>query len=119
MATLPPNFTLLQVVPRLDAGGVERTTVDISRAVVAAGGRSLVASEGGRLEDELAEGGGELIRLPVASKNPLTIWSNTGRLKRLIRAEGVSLVHVRSRAPAFSALSGAAGSDIVEVKSHG
>ena len=104
MATLPPNFTLLQVVPRLDAGGVERTTVDISRAVVAAGGRSLVASEGGRLEDELAEGGGELIRVPVASKNPLTIWSNISRLKRLIRAENVSLVHVRSRAPAFSAL---------------
>ncbi|WP_296815585.1 glycosyltransferase family 4 protein [Brevundimonas sp.] len=104
MATLPPNFTLLQVVPRLDAGGVERTTVDISRAVVEAGGRSLVASEGGRFEGELADGGGELVRLPVASKNPLTIWSNIGRLKRLIRAETVSLVHVRSRAPAFSAL---------------
>lgn len=104
MATLPPNFTLLQVVPRLDAGGVERTTVDIGRAVVQAGGRSLVASEGGRLEGELTDAGVELIRLPVASKNPLTIWSNTGRLRRLIRDENVSLVHVRSRAPAFSAL---------------
>lgn len=118
MATLPPNFTLLQVVPRLDAGGVERTTVDISRAVVAAGGRSLVASEGGRLEDELAEGGGELIRLPVASKNPLTIWSNTGRLKRLIRAEGVSLVHVRSRAPAFSALRAARRAGVPSVSTY-
>ena len=103
MPTLPPNFTLLQVVPELNAGGVERTTLDISRAVVAAGGRSLVASQGGRLEDELAAGGGELHRLPVASKNPLVIWANAGRLAGLIRREGVSLAHARSRAPAVSA----------------
>lgn len=107
MPTLPPNFTLLQVVPRLDAGGVERTTVDISRAVVAVGGRSLVASAGGRLEAELADGGGRLIRLPAQSKNPLVMAGTAGRLARLIRAEGVSLVHVRSRAPAFPALAAA------------
>src|SRR5690606_3134874 len=103
VVTLPPNFTLLQVVPELNAGGVERTTLDISRAVVAAGGRSLVASQGGRLADELAEDGGELTILPAASKNPLVIWANAGRMARLIRAEGVSLVHARSRAPALSA----------------
>lgn len=101
--TLPANFTLLQVVPELNAGGVERTTLDISRAVVAAGGRSLVASQGGRLADELAEDGGELTILRAASKNPLVIWANAGRLARLIRREGVSLVHARSRAPAVSA----------------
>lgn len=118
MATLPPNFTLLQVVPRLDAGGVERTTVDISRAVVAAGGRSLVASAGGRLEAELAEGGGELVRLPVHSKNPLAMVASARRLARLIRAERVSLVHVRSRAPAFPALAAARRTGVPTVSTY-
>ena len=99
--TLPAGFTLLQVVPRLDAGGVEQTTLDIDAAVVAAGGRSLVASAGGRMENQL---NGELIRLPVDSKNPSVLIANRKKLKALIRAEGVSLVHARSRAPAFSGL---------------
>ena len=79
-------------------------TLDTARAVVSAGGRSLVASLGGRLEGELAAGGGALVRLPVHSRNPLVIADNARRLARLIREQGVSLVHVRSRAPAFSAL---------------
>ncbi|MAC89553.1 MULTISPECIES: glycosyltransferase family 4 protein [Maricaulis] len=94
---------VLQVIPELEAGGAERTTLEVAEAIVAAGGRALVASQGGRLEGELAELGGELIRLPVASKNPLTLWSNTQALVRLIRREGVQIVHARSRAPAWSA----------------
>lgn len=102
--SLPQDFVLLQVVPELDAGGVERTAVDISRAVVEAGGTSLIASAGGRLQMELIEHGAKLIKMPVQSKNPLTIAANLGRLYRLIRQRKVSLVHVRSRAPALSAL---------------
>lgn len=102
--TLPPGFTLLQVVPRLEGGGVERATLDLSRAVVRAGRRSIVASAGGRLEPELAEGGGELARLPMQAKDPAGIWRNAARLADLVRRERVSLIHVRSRAPAFSAL---------------
>ncbi|WP_417485627.1 glycosyltransferase family 4 protein [Maricaulis sp.] len=94
---------VLQVIPELEAGGAERTTLEVAEAVVAAGGRALVASQGGRLEGELAELGGELVRLPVASKNPLTLWSNMTALVRLIRREGVQIVHARSRAPAWSA----------------
>ena len=101
---LPPNFTLLQVTPRLDAGGVEQVTTDTAAAVVRAGGRSLVASWGGRLEEALASGGASLVRLPVHAKDPLTLATNAARLTALIRRERVSLVHVRSRAPAFSAL---------------
>jgi glycosyltransferase involved in cell wall biosynthesis len=105
--SLPPDFTLLQVTPRLDAGGVERTTVDVARAVVQASGRALVASEGGRLLEELAQAGGEFVSLPVASKNPL-LWPRTASaLEALVRAEGVHLIHARSRAPAFSALAAA------------
>lgn len=95
---------LLQVIPELEAGGAERTVLDVVEAVVAAGGSALVASQGGRLEEELAALGGRHVRLPLKSKNPLTIWRNAARLARLIRAEGVQIVHARSRAPAWSAM---------------
>ena len=102
--SLPPNFTLLQVVPELETGGAEQTTIDVARAVVAAGGRALVASRGGRMETALAAAGGELVRLPMQSKNPLVMLQTARALRRVIRERGVSLVHVRSRAPAFPAL---------------
>ncbi len=107
MSALPPDFTLLQVLPALNAGGVEQTTLDVAAAVRKAGGRALVASEGGRLTAALAERGGEAIELPLDSKNPLTMAANAGRLAALIKREGVSLVHARSRAPAFSAIAAA------------
>jgi glycosyltransferase involved in cell wall biosynthesis len=99
-----PEFTLLQVVPALHTGGVEQTTLDVAAAVVRAGGRAIVASAGGRLEIGLVERGGESVKMPLDSKNPLVVTANAGRLKRLIQKEHVSLVHVRSRAPAFSAI---------------
>lgn len=101
---LPPNFTLLQVVPELETGGAEQTTLDIASAVTKAGGRALVASRGGRMVPRLEGVGGEFIEMPAHSKNPLQMAINAGRLASLIRDEKVSLVHARSRAPAFSAL---------------
>jgi glycosyltransferase involved in cell wall biosynthesis len=98
------DFTLLQVTPELETGGAEQTTLDVSAAVARAGGRSLVASRGGRMTARLEAGGGTLIPMPVHSKNPLVILDNARRLAALIRREGVSLVHARSRAPAISAL---------------
>ncbi len=99
-----PWPVILQIVPELSAGGAERTTIEMAEAVTQAGGRALVVSAGGRLEDELAEAGGELIRFPAKTKNPLAILYNAAKLVRLIRCCGVSLVHARSRAPAWSAL---------------
>jgi glycosyltransferase involved in cell wall biosynthesis len=107
MAALPSTFTLLQVIPDLDTGGAEQTTLDVARAVVEAGGRAIVASRGGRMARELAARGGELAALPVHTKNPLVMLANRGRLARLIEDERVSLVHVRSRAPAFAAFAAA------------
>lgn len=104
MSELPSDFTLLQVIPRLETGGAEQTTLDVAAAVRAAGGRALVASMGGRMEEALLASGGELERMGVHSKNPLTILANALRLAALIRRRQVSLVHVRSRAPAFSAV---------------
>lgn len=96
--------TILQIVPDLDTGGAEKSAVEIAAAVVAAGGRGLVASQGGRMETDLAAAGGELIQFPAATKNPIQILRNASRLARIIRTEGVELVHARSRAPAWSAL---------------
>ncbi len=100
--------TVLQIVPALNGGGAERTTLEMARAIVAAGGRALVATEGGRLEGDIEKAGGEIFHLPAASKNPVVMRANAGRLARLARAQGVDILHARSRAPAWSALWAAA-----------
>jgi glycosyltransferase involved in cell wall biosynthesis len=104
--TLPSlaGRTVLQVLPALVGGGVERGTVDMAAAIVEAGGTAIVASEGGPMVRELERAGATHVSLPLASKSPATIWRNAGRLARLIRAHDVDLVHARSRAPAWSAL---------------
>lgn len=104
MSELPSDFTLLQVIPRLETGGAEQTALDVAAAVRAAGGRALVASMGGRMEAALVASGAEVERMSVHSKNPLVVLANALRLAGLIRRRKVSLVHVRSRAPAFSAV---------------
>jgi glycosyltransferase involved in cell wall biosynthesis len=101
---LPANFTLLQVTPELETGGAEQTTIDVAHAVVAQGGKALVATRGGRMAARLEADGGRLAQMPAQSKNPLVMLGNAARLIDLIRREKVSLVHARSRAPAFSAL---------------
>lgn len=101
---LPPDFTLLQVVPELETGGAEQSTIDVAHAVVQAGGAALVATRGGRMTARLEADGGRLAQMPVQTKNPLTMLGNAARLVSLIRQEKVSIVHARSRAPAFSAL---------------
>lgn len=94
---------MLQIIPSLDAGGAERAALDMAGAIYAQGGRALVASQGGRMQAELAALGGTLIKMPVASKNPLIMLLNALRLARLARKHGVDLIHARSRAPAWSA----------------
>ncbi|MGH7043563.1 MAG: glycosyltransferase family 4 protein, partial [Acetobacteraceae bacterium] len=94
---------VLQVLPSLVTGGVERGTIEITAAIAAAGWTALVASAGGRLVGAVEHAGGRHIALPLDTRNPASILRNAGRLARLIRTEGVSLVHARSRAPAWSA----------------
>lgn len=94
---------VMQVLPRLVAGGVERGTIDIAAALVQSGWRAIVASEGGPMVRELERAGAIHLTLPVASKNPLVIHRNVARLIEAVRAHRVDLVHARSRAPAWSA----------------
>ena len=96
--------TILQIIPKLDSGGAERTVVEMSDAIVRAGGRALVLAEDGRLAVDVRAAGGEIIDFPAATKNPLKIWSNSRGIARIVAAEGVDLIHARSRAPAWSAL---------------
>jgi glycosyltransferase involved in cell wall biosynthesis len=97
------NVAVLQVLPSLVTGGVERGTVEITRAIAKAGGIALVASAGGRMVTAVQRAGGRHVTLPLDSKNPLTIWRNAALLAGVIRTERVAIVHARSRAPAWSA----------------
>jgi glycosyltransferase involved in cell wall biosynthesis len=99
--TRPP--AVLQVIPSLVSGGVERGTVEVAAALVAAGWTAYVASSGGPMERELARAGARHIRLPLATKNPLAIRRNASALADIIRRLQIDIVHARSRAPAWSA----------------
>jgi glycosyltransferase involved in cell wall biosynthesis len=94
---------LLQVLPSLQSGGVERGTVDIAAAAAKGGFRSFVASEGGPMVTQLYYNDAKHFTLPLATKNPVEIYMNSLRLAKLIRENNIAIVHARSRAPAWSA----------------
>jgi glycosyltransferase involved in cell wall biosynthesis len=95
--------TILQIIPELEAGGAERTAVEIAAALSRAGARALVATEGGRLVGELQAKGGIWAPFPAGTKNPLAMLLNVRRLAKLCLDEGVALLHARSRALAWVA----------------
>jgi len=95
--------TVLQVLPALQTGGVERGTVEIAQAIAQAGEKAVVASSGGQMVGAVLRAGATHYAFPLASKNPLVMLRNVGRLVRLIRSQGIDIVHARSRAPAWSA----------------
>lgn len=95
---------VLQVLPALNSGGVERGTVEMTQAIMRAGGTALVASQGGKLAAGVERAGGRHIGLRLNSKDPWVIWRNAERLTEIIRRYDVQIVHARSRAPAWSAL---------------
>lgn len=94
---------ILQVLPALVTGGVERGTVEITEAIAKAGWRALVASAGGPLVPEVERAGGTHITLPLHAKSPVALWRNAAVLAALVRQEEVAILHARSRAPAWSA----------------
>ncbi|MDZ4322908.1 MAG: glycosyltransferase family 4 protein [Alphaproteobacteria bacterium] len=99
--------TILQVIPALKSGGVEIETLEIATAILAAGGRPIIASAKGDLSKDPRTKGVILKILPLNTKNPLQIWRNAKLLKKLIRNEKVDIVHARSRGPAWSAFKAA------------
>ncbi|HEU0152913.1 MAG TPA: glycosyltransferase [Arenimonas sp.] len=96
------RLTVVQLLPALHSGGVERSTLEIAAALVAAGHRSIVISEGGRLVDALVAGGSEHIALPLGRKSP-AILPAAFALRRRLAALAPDIVHARSRLPAWLA----------------
>jgi glycosyltransferase involved in cell wall biosynthesis len=93
----------MQVIPELGPGGAEQGCIDIAAELVASGAQAIIVSNGGSRVSELARIGAVHIDLPVHSKNPVVMWKNIGKLRRLIERYNVNIVHARSRAPAWSA----------------
>jgi len=96
------RLTVVQMLPALEGGGVERGTVEMVRALAVAGHRAIVISTGGQLVDRLKLEGGEHLALGVGQKS-LATFSLIPQLRRFFRNEEVDLVHARSRMPAWLA----------------
>lgn len=96
------RLTVVQLLPSLHSGGVERSTLEIAAALVAAGHRSIVISAGGRLVPALVEGGSEHVTLPIGRKS-LSALATLRRLRAALAGLQPDIVHARSRLPAWLA----------------
>ncbi len=94
---------VMQILPELNQGGVERGTVDMAKALIHAGYPAFVCSNGGKLVADLEAFHVSHFKLPVHSKNPIKIIRNIFRIKQLVQQHDINIVHARSRAPAWSA----------------
>lgn len=95
---------IVQILPALNLGGVERGTIEMARAIIEAGGKAVIISSGGQLVPQLQRIGAIHITLPVHVKNPLK-WGGVRRqLRSHLKEQGADIVHVRSRVPAWLAL---------------
>ena len=92
---------ILQVLPALNSGGVERGVVDVANFIDKSGHKSIVLSAGGKLQSFLGKKV-QHIKLNVSSKNPFTIYRNIKKIRKIIIENKVDILHVRSRAPAWS-----------------
>ncbi len=98
--TAPRALTVMQLLPALESGGVERSTIEIADALVRAGHRAIVVSAGGRLLPTLQATGAEHITLDIGRKSLATLRA-IGPLRELFAREHVDIVHARSRLPAW------------------
>ena len=111
---------VVQVLPALVRGGVERGTIEMAKAIIEAGGRAVVISGGGPMVRHLDRIGATHHILPVGNKNPLSWPGTRARLRRVLVREGADIVHVRSRVPAWIALPAARSLGLVTVSTvHG
>jgi len=94
------RLTVVQLLPALESGGVERSTLEIAAALVRGGHRAIVVSAGGRLLPALERIGAEHVALDIGRKSPLTL-RHVPALRRLFEAQRVDIVHARSRLPAW------------------
>lgn len=96
------RLTVVQLLPALESGGVERSTLEIATALVETGHRAIVVSAGGRLVPALRESGAEHVQFDIGRKSLATL-RHVGALRRLFAETGADIVHARSRLPAWLA----------------
>lgn len=92
---------IVQVLPELNEGGVERGVVELNREFVKKGIESFVISLGGKLENQINLDGGTFIKFDVCSKNIFTTISRINSLKKILKELKPDIIHVRSRVPAW------------------
>ncbi len=95
-----PRLTVVQLLPALESGGVERSTLEIAQALVEAGHRAIVVSKGGRLVPRLVALGATHVELDIGRKS-LTTFRHVRALRALFVRERADIVHARSRLPAW------------------
>ena len=96
------KLTVLQLLPALESGGVERGTLEVAQALVEHGHRALVISAGGRLVAPLVASGAEHFAWPIGEKSFKTLLL-VGKLRTFLREQKVDIIHARSRVPAWIA----------------
>ena len=92
---------IVQVIPELNEGGVERGVVELNREFVKKGIESFVISAGGKLENQINLDGGNHVKFDVCSKNIFTVFSRVNSLKKILKEINPDIIHVRSRVPAW------------------
>ena len=97
---LNKKITVLQVLPDLNSGGVERGTLEVSKYLASMGFRSMVISNGGSMVKELERGKGEHYKVRVGKKNLFIIFS-LFKLINFIKKNQIDIIHARSRLPAW------------------
>ena len=98
------NLKVLQVIPKLGYGGAETGCYDIAHFLPENDCGSFIVTSGGELLKFIDKKKVKIIKLPVHSKNPLIIFINFLALVAIILVKNISIVHARSRAPAWSCL---------------
>lgn len=104
------SLTVVQLLPALESGGVERSTLEVAQALVEAGHRAVVVSRGGRLVHRLETIGARHVTLDIGRKSPLVV-RHVRALRRVIFESGADIVHARSRMPAWLGLLALRGID--------
>ena len=95
------SFNLVQIVPSLDSGGVERGTVDVANFLAQKQIKNFIITSGGKMIKELDDNFVHVHQLPVSSKNFFSYPSIARKIYKFIQANNINLVHVRSRGPAW------------------
>jgi glycosyltransferase involved in cell wall biosynthesis len=94
---------IVQLLPELNEGGVERGVVDLNKELVKRGHQSIVISNGGKLAEQIDQDGGKHITFDICSKNIFTFIPRVFKLRKILKELKPDIIHARSRVPAWIA----------------